>query len=76
MDKKIANSLIVGVVVTLGFLGFVFVLFTMGSGGVFTKSYPLKAKFTKVNGLSINSGEHFEITYTSTAVTLSVVSGP
>ena len=32
--------------------------------------------FTTVNGLSINSGEHFEITYTATAVKLTVVSGP
>lgn len=51
MDKKIANSVIVGVIVTVGFLAFVFVLFTMGGGGLFTKSYPLKAKFTRVNGL-------------------------
>jgi hypothetical protein len=32
--------------------------------------------FTTVNGLSINSGEHFEITHTATAVKLTVVSGP
>jgi fibronectin-binding autotransporter adhesin len=31
--------------------------------------------FATVNGTSINSGEHFEVNYTSTAVTLTVVSG-
>jgi len=33
-------------------------------------------QFATVNGLSINSSEHFEIDYTSTAATLKVVSGP
>ena len=33
-------------------------------------------QFATVSGLSINSTEHFDITYTGTAVTLSVVSGP
>ena len=32
-------------------------------------------QFAAVKGLSINSGEHFEIAYTPTAVTLTVVSG-
>ena len=32
-------------------------------------------QFTKVNGATINSGEHFEVNYTPTAVTLTVVSG-
>jgi hypothetical protein len=36
----------------------------------------LTGKFATVNGLSINSGEHFEITYNSTNITLTVVSGP
>jgi len=32
--------------------------------------------FSKVNGLSINSGEHFAIAYNPTSVTLTVESGP
>jgi hypothetical protein len=32
--------------------------------------------FATVNGLSINSGEHFTIAYNPTNVTLTVVSGP
>jgi hypothetical protein len=32
--------------------------------------------FPTVNGLSINSGEHFTIKYNPTNVTLTVVSGP
>jgi hypothetical protein len=32
-------------------------------------------QFTKVNGSTINSGAHFEVSYTPTAVTLTVVSG-
>ena len=32
-------------------------------------------QFAFVKGLSINSGEHFEVAYTATAVTLTVVSG-
>jgi hypothetical protein len=32
--------------------------------------------FATVNGLSINSGEHFTISYKATSVTLTVVSGP
>jgi len=32
--------------------------------------------FATVNGLSINSGEHFTVTYHPTNVTLTVVSGP
>jgi hypothetical protein len=33
-------------------------------------------QFATANGLSINSGEHFQINYTSTGVELEVVSGP
>jgi hypothetical protein len=33
-------------------------------------------QFATVNGLSINSGEHFQVNYTSTGVQLQVVSGP
>jgi fibronectin-binding autotransporter adhesin len=35
----------------------------------------VSGQFTTVKGTSINSGEHFEISYTPTAVTLTVVSG-
>jgi formylmethanofuran dehydrogenase subunit C len=35
----------------------------------------VSGQFTTVKGTSINSSEHFEINYTSTAVTLTVVSG-
>lgn len=34
------------------------------------------AQFATVNGLSINGGEHFQITYGATSVTLKVASGP
>jgi fibronectin-binding autotransporter adhesin len=43
--------------------------FTILSGSAVT------GQFTKVNGSGINSGEHFEISYTPTAVILTVVSG-
>jgi hypothetical protein len=33
-------------------------------------------QFATVNGLSINGGEHFTITYNPTNVTLTVASGP
>jgi hypothetical protein len=36
----------------------------------------VSGQFATVKGLSINSGEHFEITYTGSAATLTVVSGP
>lgn len=35
----------------------------------------ISGQFATVKGLSINSGEHFEISYTTTAATLTVVSG-
>jgi len=35
----------------------------------------ISGTFTTVNGTSINSSEQFEVNYTSTAVTLTVVSG-
>jgi hypothetical protein len=36
----------------------------------------MNGQFATVKGLSINSSEHFSISYTTTAVTLTVVSGP
>lgn len=44
--------------------------FTIVSGSA------VSGTFTTVSGLSINSGEHFQVEYTSTAVKLVVVSGP
>ena len=44
-------------------------VFTVVTGSVMT------GQFSKVNGSGINSGEHFEVGYTSTTVTLTVVSG-
>ena len=43
--------------------------FTIVTGSAVT------GQFTKVNGTSIGSSAHFEVSYTSTAVTLTVVSG-
>jgi len=47
-------------------------------GGTFTilTSSAVSGKFATVNGLKINSSEHFDITYMGTSVTLKVVSGP
>jgi hypothetical protein len=36
----------------------------------------VSGQFATIKGLSINSSEHFEISYTSTAATLTVVAGP
>jgi hypothetical protein len=43
--------------------------FTIASGSAVT------GQFATVTGASINSGEHFEVSYSATAVTLTVVSG-
>src|SRR5579863_7664391 len=51
--------------------------FVPALGDVFTivTGSAVSGQFSKVNGTSINSGEHFEVAYTSTTVTLTVVSG-
>src|SRR5579863_2165683 len=51
--------------------------FVPALGDVFTivTGSAVSVQFSKVNGTSINSGEHFEVAYTSTTVTLTVVSG-
>jgi hypothetical protein len=49
---------------------------TIGSTFAILTGSAVSGKFATVNGLKINSSEHFEITYTGTAVTLKVVSGP
>jgi hypothetical protein len=53
-----------------GFVPTVGEAFTILTGSVRTGQFPT------VNGLSINSGEHFTIAYNSNNVTLTVVSGP
>jgi len=53
-----------------GFLPVIGDTFTIVTGS------PVNGQFTTVKGLSINSGEHFEINYTANAVKLTVVSGP
>lgn len=56
MDKKIANNIIVGVVFTIGFIAFLFVLFNVGNGtGIFSSQYSLFAKFSNVKGLHYGS---------------------
>jgi hypothetical protein len=48
----------------------------IGSSFTIVTGSALSGKFTTTNGLSINSAEHFQVNYTSTAVTVTVVSGP
>jgi phospholipid/cholesterol/gamma-HCH transport system substrate-binding protein len=55
MDKKIANNIIVGVMVAVGFLAFIFVLFTIGGGGMLQSQYKLYGTFRHVKGLHMGS---------------------
>lgn len=56
MDRKIANNMIVGVIVTVGFLGFLFIIFNLGGGaGLFSRTYPLLVRFKQVKGLHYGS---------------------
>jgi hypothetical protein len=48
----------------------------IGSNFTIVTGSALSGTFTTTNGLSINSAEHFQVNYTSTAVTVTVVSGP
>jgi fibronectin-binding autotransporter adhesin len=48
----------------------------MGDVFVITTGSAISGKFATVNGLGINSGEHFAIAYNATNVTLTVVTGP
>jgi hypothetical protein len=52
--------------------------FVPSIGSVFTilTANPVNGTFATVNGLHINGGEHFDLAYTSSAVTLTVASGP
>jgi hypothetical protein len=52
-----------------GFMPAIGTKFTILTGGV------VGGQFATVNGLSINSSEHFEVSYTPTEVTLTVASG-
>ncbi|MEZ4751658.1 MAG: MlaD family protein [Bdellovibrionota bacterium] len=56
MDRKIANNVVLGIFVTLGFVGFLFILFNVGGGsGVFASDYELVAHFPNVKGLHYGS---------------------
>ncbi len=56
MDKKTANNLIVGIIVAVGFIGFVFIIFNIGGGmGVLTSQYSLLGKFKDVKGIHTGS---------------------
>src|SRR5688572_3618059 len=55
MDKKIANNFIVGIMVAIGFAAFVFVLFSIGGGGVLQSQYTLHGVFRHVKGLHMGS---------------------
>jgi hypothetical protein len=48
---------------------------TVGDTFTILTGSAVTGQFTKVNGATINSSEHFEVSYTPTAVTLTVVSG-
>jgi autotransporter family porin len=48
---------------------------TVGDTFTILTGSAVTGQFTKVNGATINSSEHFEVSYTPTAVTLKVVSG-
>ena len=48
---------------------------TIGDTFTILTGSAVTGQFTKVTGSNINSGEHFEVNYTPTAVTLTVVSG-
>jgi hypothetical protein len=72
-DLAVSNGASLGGTLTIklvnGFVPVVGNSFTILTGSA------VSGTFAKVNGTSINSGEHFEVNYTGTAVTLTVVSG-
>ena len=56
MDKKVANNLMVGILVTVGFFVFLFILFNIGGGtGFLTSKYSVFGKFKDVKGLHSGS---------------------
>jgi fibronectin-binding autotransporter adhesin len=72
-DLAVSNGISLGGTLTIklvnGFVPVVGDSFTILTGSA------VSGTFATVNGTSINSGEHFEVSYTGTAVTLTVVSG-
>lgn len=56
MDKKIANNVFVGMMVTVGFIVAMFILFNIGGGGgLFSSQYKLFGRFREVKGLHAGS---------------------
>src|SRR3954454_3077727 len=55
MDKKIANNIIVGIMVAFGFVAFVFVLFSIGGGSLLKSQFTLYGTFKQVKGLHMGS---------------------
>ena len=56
MDKKIANNVILGVFVLIGFSAFIFLIFNLGGGsGVFSRNVKLMGRFIQVKGLHFGS---------------------
>ncbi len=52
MNKKVSNNIVLGVVVTIASVAFVYVIFNIGGGrGFFRSDIQLLAKFTHVKGL-------------------------
>ncbi len=56
MNTKIANNLFVGSLVTVGFIAFLFIIFSVGGKtGIFSSTYRLFVKFKDVKGLYAGS---------------------
>lgn len=56
MDKKIANNVVLGVFVLIGFGAFIFLIFNLGGGsGVFSRNVALFGRFNQVKGLHYGS---------------------
>lgn len=55
MDKKLGHNIIVGVVVLIAFVGFVFILFNIGGGSVLSSQFKLLGRFSHVKGLHMGS---------------------
>ncbi len=52
MDKKLANNLVVGAFVTVGFAVFIFIVFSIGDGkGIFSSQMTFYGRFHEVKGL-------------------------
>jgi len=55
MDKKIGNNIMVGLMVAIGFVAFVFLLFNLGGGSILKSQYTLYGTFRHVKGLHMGS---------------------